>query len=159
MAIIAIIITLLNAISIYTFKLSREIDDLFVDSFESIYNEFTSSYKIFCNIIRKHAIEENQLNDTINNLRKINFKGHLDVHYLLDLKKDIIFIRYGALIGFLFAIISIFLFYFIQNNLNDLLIVFLPFVIFIFEIIFILRLASIEQSLKKIKQKYLNREY
>ncbi len=156
--------TLLNFIFFYTLKLYRETDDLLDEAKRSIIDEFYTWQKNFGTTVSDYNIEEKQLEDSVDRLKKIYICGHSDIHLLKNSSRELRLIIILAILGFIAAVVSLIFGLNIPGdssfwNLRNRWIIGAPLSILIIELLILCRSLYSEKRIKKIKSKYKNREY
>jgi len=159
MEIIGILFGLLNSIAFYTWTVARKIDDISRSAEKIIHQEFLSKQKEFGRIVTKSDIVEDQFEMAVDNVKKVYFSSHQDIHSLYYYRREVSVITPTTILGFSIVLASLILGQFQPKNPNFLslrnqLVICVPFLFFIFECLLFLRVNFIEKIIKNIQDKY-----
>lgn len=159
MEVIGILFGLLNSIAFYTWTVARKVDDTLRNAEKIIYQEFLGKQKEFGRVIARSEIVEDQFQMAVENVKKIYFNSHHDIHRLYYCRRQANVITPLTIIGFSIVLVSLILGYFQPKNpsifcLRNQLVLNIPFLFFIFECFLFWRMNRIEKIIKNIQDKY-----
>ena len=118
----------------------------------------------FGHTVSNYDVNEKQLEESVDRLKIIHFHGHTDIHSLRMINKELQIMLIIAFLGFVIALISLIIGFFLKQessfwNYRNELIVIIPLTCFFFEMFILSRFIFLRKRAKRIKSKYLNREY